>query len=85
MVAEYERWGYGEQRFLIGSLQLLGGMGLLIGLLFQPLIPLSSASLMLMMLTALGVRIKINDQPLLMLPAFFYAIINFLILINSAF
>jgi hypothetical protein len=40
---------------------------------------------MLMMLTALGVRIKINDQPLLMLPALFYAIINLIILINTAF
>lgn len=85
MVVEYKRWGYPRQRNLIGSLQLLGGVGLLLGLLFQPLIPLSSASLMLMMLAALGVRININDQPLLMLPAFFYATINFLILINTVF
>ena len=85
MIGEYKRWVYPEQRILIGSLQLLGGIGLLLGLLFKPLIPLSSASLMLMMLTALGVRIKINDQPLLMLPALFYAIINLMILINTAF
>ena len=35
------------------------------------------------MLAAIGVRIKIKDQPIMMLPAVFYALINFLILINS--
>ena len=85
MIAEYKRWGYPDQRLLIGGLQLLGGTGLFLGMYFKPLIPLSSASLMLLMLAALGVRIKIKDQPLLMLPAIIYAVINFLILINSTF
>ena len=45
----------------------------------------SSSSLLLLMLAAIGVRIKIKDQPIMMLPAVFYALINFLILINSTF
>lgn len=85
MKVEYKRWGYPEQRFMIGSLQLLGGLGLFLGFVFEPLIPLSSASLMLLMLAAIGVRIKIEDQPLRMIPALFYAVLNFLILVNSAF
>jgi hypothetical protein len=85
MLVEYKRWGYPEQRLLIGGLQFLGGLGLFIGLYFNPLIPLSSASLLLLMLAAIGVRIKIKDQPIMMLPAVFYALINFLILINSTF
>jgi len=85
MKIEYKRWGYPEQRFMIGSLQLLGGLGLFLGFIFDPLIPLSSASLMLLMLAAIGVRIKIEDQPLRMIPALFYAVLNFLILVNSAF
>tara|TARA_A100000164_G_C21513601_1_gene588153 strand:+ start:267 stop:605 length:339 start_codon:yes stop_codon:yes gene_type:complete len=85
MKTEYKRWGYPEQRFMIGSLQLLGGLGLFLGFIFDPLIPLSSASLMLLMLAAIGVRIKIEDQPLRMIPALFYAVLNFLILVNSAF
>ena len=85
MKVEYKRWGYPEQRFMIGSLQLLGWLGLFLGFVFEPLIPLSSASLMLLMLAAIGVRIKIEDQPLRMIPALFYAILNFLILVNSAF
>jgi len=85
MKIEYKRWGYPEQRLIIGSLQLLGGLGLFLGLVFEPLVPLSSASLMLLMLAAIGVRIKIEDQPLRMIPALFYAVLNFLILVNSAF
>ena len=85
MKVEYRRWGYPEQRLVIGSLQLLGGLGLFVGFVFEPLIPLSSASLMLLMLAAIGVRIKIEDQPLKIIPALFYAILNFLILVNSAF
>ena len=85
MILEYNRWGYAELRFLIGALQLLGGLGLLVGLYFNLLIPLSSASLMLLMLAAIGVRINIKEQPIKMLPALFFAAINFLILTNSAF
>tara|TARA_S200000501_G_C20208874_1_gene476254 strand:+ start:115 stop:453 length:339 start_codon:yes stop_codon:yes gene_type:complete len=85
MLLEYKRWGYPEQRQLIGSLQLLGGTGLLLGLYFETLVPLCSSSLLLLMLAAIGVRIKIKDQPYVMIPALFYAIINFLILVNYTF
>ena len=85
MILEYNRWGYAKLRFLIGALQLLGGLGLLLGLYFNLLIPLSSASLMLLMLAAIGVRINIKEQPIKILPALFFATINFLILTNSAF
>ena len=85
MRSEYARWGFKHYRYLIGGFQFLGGLGLFLGLYFEPLIPLSSASLLLLMLAAMGVRIKIKDKPLKILPAFFYAAINFLILIKSAF
>ena len=49
MKLEYERWEYSEQRILIGTLQFLGGLGLFLGFYFEPLIPLSSASLLLLM------------------------------------
>ena len=85
MLLEYKRWGYSEHRLMIGFLQLSGGIGLLLGLLFETLIPLCSSSLLLLMLAAIGVRIKIKDQPLSILPALSYAIINFLILVNNIF
>ena len=67
MILEYNRWGYAELRFLIGALQLLGGLGLLLGLYFNLLIPLSSASLMLLMLAAIGVRFNIKEESIKML------------------
>ena len=76
MLVEYKRWGYPEQRLLIGGLQFLGGLGLFIGLYFKPLIPLSSASLLLLMLAAIGVRIKIKDRWIRAFPSFFYMAIN---------
>ena len=30
MISEYERWGYKNQRIILGCCQLLGGLGLLI-------------------------------------------------------
>ena len=77
MKLEYDRWEYSEQRVLIGTLQFLGGLGLFFGLYFEPLIPLSSASLLLLMLAAIGVRIKIKDKPLKILPAFFMLRLTF--------
>ena len=38
MKVEYNRWGYPEQRLIIGSLQLLGGLGLFLGFVFRTVI-----------------------------------------------
>ena len=80
MKAEFERWGYLKHRFTIGSFQILGGLGLLMGLFLPVLLLISSLSLMLMMLVAILVRVGIKDELIKMLPATFYAIINGVIL-----
>ncbi len=79
MSSEFTRWGYKNYRDLIGTFQLLGGTGLLIGLFFKPLIILSSSCLTLMMIIAVYVRFKIKDSFQMTLPALFYTIINGLI------
>tara|TARA_B100000780_G_scaffold122201_1_gene85695 strand:+ start:1072 stop:1410 length:339 start_codon:yes stop_codon:yes gene_type:complete len=79
MESEYKRWGYKDYRYLIGGLQLLGGIGLLIGLLVNKLLLISSAGLMLLMIIAVYVRFKIKDPLKMAMPALFYAIINSLI------
>jgi len=79
MNSEFSRWGYEDYRYLIGSFQLLGGIGLLIGLFFKPLIILSSSCLTIMMIMAVYVRFKIRDPFQMTLPALFYTIINGLI------
>jgi len=83
MISEYERWGYQKHRIQIAILQLLAGLGLLIGSSSPILLALISSSLFLMMMVAVFVRIRINDTMINTLPAVFYAILNFIIFYNS--
>jgi len=83
MLSEYARWGYKNQRILLGCLQLLGGIGLLVGIVNPILLSVASFLLTFMMITAIFVRIKIKDSTVQMLPATFYTVLNFVILYNS--
>jgi uncharacterized membrane protein YphA (DoxX/SURF4 family) len=83
MLSEYARWGYKNQRILLGCLQLLGGIGLLVGIVSPILLSVASFLLTFMMITAIFVRIKIKDSTVQMLPATFYTVLNFIILYNS--
>ena len=83
MLSEYARWGYKNQRILLGSLQLLGGVGLLVGIINSTLLIIASFLLTFMMITAVFVRIKIKDNIIQMSPAIFYTVLNFIILYNS--
>ena len=83
MVSEYARWGYSNQRILLGCMQLLGGIGLLVGLTNSVLLSVASFLLTFMMITAVLVRIKIKDSLINMFPAVFYTCLNFIILYLS--
>ena len=83
MMLEYERWGFKNQRIILGSCQLLGGLGLLIGLAIPLMLSIASFLLMCMMLTAVFVRIKINESVVKMLPALLYVVINLIIFYQS--
>jgi len=83
MLSEYARWGYKNQRILLGCLQLLGGVGLVVGIVNPILLSVASFLLTFMMITAIFVRIKIKDTIVQMLPATFYTVLNFIILYNS--
>lgn len=73
---EFERYRFGPQRALIGGLQLCAALGLLTGL-SQPWIGRAAAAgLALMMLVAVGVRIRIKDSFLQTTPALFYLALN---------
>jgi hypothetical protein len=77
MKREFVRYGYDRQRPLTGYLQLLGGLGLLIGYWLSPwLASFSSAGLGLMMVIGFGVRLKIRDGFWASSPAFLYAVLN---------
>ncbi|MFM8470510.1 MAG: DoxX family protein [Limisphaerales bacterium] len=73
---EFVRYRFGSQRTLIGGLQLCAAVGLLAGL-SQPWMGRAAAGgLALMMLVAVGVRIKIKDTLLQTTPALFYLVLN---------
>lgn len=73
---EYERYGMPNARIFAGSTQLLGAVGLLLGLRFTPLGIAAASGLTLMMLLGLVVRHRIHDVPRLMIPAGTLAAIN---------
>lgn len=76
MKREFERYHLGAWRTLTGALQLSAAVGLLVGLSEPWLGRTAAAGLTLMMLTGVGVRIKIKDSLLQMMPALFYLALN---------
>ena len=83
MVLEYERWGFKNQRIILGCCQLLGGLGLLVGLKVPPLLTITSFLLLCMMISAVFVRIRINERIIRILPALLYLVLTFVIFYNS--
>ena len=78
MKSEFIRYGYDRQRPLTGVLQVLGGLGILLGFYWASpaLMAFSAAGLSLMMMFGFGVRMKIGDTLFMATPAFFYAALN---------
>lgn len=76
MRREFVRWGLGSQRLLVGGLQLCAVMGLLAGF-EQPFIGrAASIGLALMMIVAVGVRIRIKDSLMQTAPALLYLVLQ---------
>lgn len=73
---EFERYGMPRLRVLVGSMQLLGGAGVLLGLALPVLGALAASGLTLMMLFGLIVRFRIHDALRLMVPAASLAVLN---------
>ena len=73
---EYDRYGMPRVRVVVGSLQLAGAAGLLIGFVVRPIGIAAAAGLCTMMLLGLIVRLKLHDAPRLMMPAGTLAVVN---------
>jgi hypothetical protein len=83
MKSEFKRFGLEKVGTLTAVLELLGAIGLLIGLTNHPLLLFSSAGLATLMLLGVAVRIKMKDSIWVSLPAFFYMILNSVIFFIS--
>ena len=79
MIQEFSRWGFGNLRILVASFQMLGGIGLLLGLYNIWLLCLVSFLLIFMMIYAVIIRIRVKDSFLMTLPAIIYALVNSII------
>ncbi|MGB5202878.1 MAG: DoxX family protein [Eudoraea sp.] len=77
MRQEFIRYGLTKQQRLIGTLQILGALGLGIGYFYLPVLSIASAlGLSLLMILGFGVRLKIKDSLVQAAPSIIYAIIN---------
>jgi uncharacterized membrane protein YphA (DoxX/SURF4 family) len=76
MKSEFERFDLKDLGIFVIILEILGALGLLVGLFFKPFLLLSSAGLAILMLLGVLVRIKSKDSFLVSLPALFFMILN---------
>ena len=83
MQSEFKRFGLESLRKTTGVLEILGGVGLLVGLKWHPALWVSSGGLALLMLAGFGVRVRIRDGFLRSMPALALMIVNVYILFAS--
>ena len=76
MAAEFERFGLAQVRVLVGSLELLGALGLLVSYLYPPLVAVASGGLCLLMVLGVGTRLRVGDPFVQALPALVLCLAN---------
>ena len=76
MKEEFKRFNLERLGLLTIILEISGATGLIIGLIFTPILLISSLGLALLMFFAFIVRIKLKDSVRASLPSFFYMCLN---------
>lgn len=76
MDAEFERYGLSHMRVVVGSLELLGALGLLVGYFYMPFVAVASGGLCLLMVLAVATRVRIGDSFVEALPALMLCLVN---------
>ncbi|MCC5929622.1 MAG: DoxX family protein [Cyclobacteriaceae bacterium] len=76
MKSEFIRFGLKKLGPLTAILEILGALGLLVGLMFNFILLISSGGLALLMLLGVAVRIRVKDSFWELLPALFFLILN---------
>jgi uncharacterized membrane protein YphA (DoxX/SURF4 family) len=83
MREEFSRYGFPQLRQLTGGLEILAGLGLLVGLRWAPVLTVASGILLIMMIGALLIRIRIKDGIVRSLPALVLVALNGFIFFES--
>jgi len=76
MKSEFKRFGMEKLGLLVIISEIIGAVGLLVGLFYNPILLISSAGLALLMFLGILVRIKAKDSFLVSFPALFYLVLN---------
>lgn len=83
MKSEFIRFGLSKFGTLTAILEILGALGLLLGLIFDYFLVLSSGGLALMMLLGVAARLRVKDGFFDILPAMFFFGLNAYIFLKS--
>ena len=73
---EFKRYGLAKFGPLTAGLEILGALGLVVGLWVPLILSVASGGLALLMLLGFGVRLKIRDGFWLALPSFLFMLLN---------
>ena len=73
---EFRRFGLAKFGPLTGALEILGALGLLVGLKVPLILLVASGGLTLLMLLGFGARLKIKDGFWASLPSFLFMLVN---------
>ncbi|MFO7702245.1 DoxX family protein [Psychroflexus maritimus] len=82
MKKEFEVYGLNEtMMYLVGGLKLLFAIGLIAGIFLPSIVEISAAGIGFLMLGAIGMHIKVKDEPKKSFPAFTMLILSLAILV----
>ncbi len=76
MKSEFKRFGLEKAGALTAILEIVGALGLLLGLKIHLILLVSAGGLAVLMLLGVAVRIKVRDTLWVTFPALFFMILN---------
>ncbi|MDQ3016330.1 MAG: DoxX family protein [Bacteroidota bacterium] len=83
MKSEFLRFGLRRLGMLTAILEIMGAVGLLVGLMINCILPISSGGLALLMFLGIAVRLRVKDDLQAFLPALFFLSLNLYIFFAS--
>lgn len=84
MVHEFTRWGVAHLRYITGSLEVLGALGLIVGQWIPWVGFLAAIGLSLLMACGVFVRIRIRDSLFQTLPAVVFLVVSVIVTCSFA-
>lgn len=76
MKSEFKRFNLEKLGLLVILLEIAGGLGLIIGLWYTPLLLFSAGGLSLLMFLGVAVRMRLKDSLKITIPALFFMLLN---------